>query len=109
MSESDENRAYGVTKKAPDWVAYMFDKEGKSPIIDGYTIYAADNNPTCRNNDIEWEEGKTFVCTVDGYIVSNNVKVNKIEAIKTKQGKKGVDGFAFSDHEPVYMEFELVG
>jgi len=108
-SYTDENRAYGVTKKAPDWVAYMFDKEGKSPIIDGYTIYAADNNPTCRNNDIEWEEGKTFVCTVDGYIVSNNVKVNKIEAIKTKQGKKGVDGFAFSDHEPVYMEFELVG
>ena len=108
-SYTNENRAFGVTKKAPDWVAYMFNEEGKSPIMDGYTIYAADNNPTCRNNDIEWEPGKTFVCTVDGYIVSNNIKVTKIEAIKTKQGKKGIDGFAFADHEPVYMEFELIG
>ncbi len=107
-SYTNENRAYGVTKKAPDWVAYMFNEEQKSPIMDGYTIYAADNYPTCRNNDIEWEPGNTFVCTVDGYIVSNNINVSKIETIQTKNGKKGIDGFAFADHEPVYMEFELI-
>ena len=108
-SYTDTNRAYGMTKKAPDWVAYMFDEKGKSPIIDGYTIWAADNNPTCRNNDIEWDPEETFVCTVDGYIVSNNINVTQIKAIQTKQGVKGIDGFAFADHEPVYIEFELVG
>lgn len=107
-SYTNENRAFGVTKKAPDWVAYMFDENGKSPIMDGYTIYAAENNPTCRNNDIEWTPGETFVCTVDGYIVSDNIKVTDIKAIQTKNGKKGIDGFAFADHEPVYMEFELI-
>ena len=108
-SYTDTNRAYGMTKKAPDWVAYMFDSEGKSPIMDGYTIWAADNYPTCRNNDIEWEPGNTFVCTVDGYIASNNIKVTKIETIQSKQGVKGYDGFAFADHDPVYIEFELIG
>ena len=108
-SYTNTNKPFGVTKKAPDWVAYMFNEDGTSPIMDGYTIYAADNNPTCRNNDIEWIPGDTFVCTVDGYIASNNIKVNKIEAIQTKQGLKGIDGFAFADHEPVYIEFELVG
>ena len=106
-SYTSENRPFGMTKKAPDWVAYMFDENGKSPIMDGYTIYAANNNPTCRNNDIEWTPGETFVCTVDGYIVSDNIDVVTIEAIQTKQGKKGIDGFAFADHEPVYMEFKL--
>ncbi|MBE5762960.1 MAG: endonuclease [Clostridiales bacterium] len=106
---AETHSAIWQQKKAPDWVAYMFNEEGKSPIIDGYTIYAAENNPTCRNNDMEWVPGSTYVCAVDGYIASNNIKVNKIEAIQTKNGVKGVDGYAFSDHEPVYIEFELIG
>jgi hypothetical protein len=107
-SYTNTNRPFGVTKKAPDWVAYMFNSDGTSPIMDGYTIYAADNNPTCRNNDIEWDPDKTFVCTVDGFIVSSNVNVIGVEAIQTKQGAKKIDGFAFSDHEPVKLSFELV-
>ncbi len=107
--DEETHSAIWQQKKAPDWVAFMFDAEGKSPIIDGYTIWAADNYPTCRNNDMEWEQGKTYVCTVDGYIVSNNIKVNKVEAIQSKNGCKNVDGFAFADHDPVYLEFELIG
>ncbi len=110
FSYTSENghRPYNMTKKAPDWVAYMFNEEGKSPIAEGFKICAADNNPTCRNNDIEWDPDKTFVCTVDGFIVSSNVNVIGVEAIQTKQGAKKIDGFAFSDHEPVKLSFELV-
>lgn len=105
---TSENRPFAMTKRAPDWVAYMFNDEKKSPIVEGFTIYAADNKPTCRNNDIEWDPNNTFVCTVDGYIVSDNISVKNIQTIETKQGSKKIDGFAFSDHQPVYLEFELL-
>ena len=103
-----DNRAFGMTKKTPDWVSYMFDKDGNSPFEEGYTIVASDNEPTCRNNDMEWEPGKTYVCCVDGFIISDNIKVISHKNILTRHGNKGVDGFAYSDHQPAYIEFELM-
>ena len=107
FSYTSENRAFNMTKKAPDWIAYFFNEDGTSELIDGYSIYADDSNPTCRNNDVEWDPNNTFVCVVDGYIVSNNITVSLVQNIQTKQGNKNLDGFAYSDHEPVYMEFSL--
>lgn len=104
---TDENRPFGATLKKPNWLSYLFDEDGKTPLIDEVRVVAADNEPTCRNNDIEYTPGKTFVTTVDGFIVSNNVEVNDIKVIQTKQGKKGFDGFAFSDHQPVELKFTL--
>jgi endonuclease/exonuclease/phosphatase family metal-dependent hydrolase len=107
FSYTNENRAFNMTKKAPDWIAYFFNEDGTSELIDGYSVYADDSNPTCRNNDVEWDPNNTFVCVVDGYIVSNNITVSLVQNIQTKQGNKNLDGFAYSDHEPVYMEFSL--
>lgn len=107
FSYTDENRPFGVTLRKPNWLAYLFDEDGKTPLIDEVRVVAADNEPTCRNNDIEYTPGKTFVTTVDGFIVSNNVEVNEVKVIQTKQGKKGIDGFAFSDHQPVELKFSL--
>ena len=107
FSYTKDNIPFYVNKKAPDWVSYFYDENGTSEFIDGYSIVTSDNNPTCRNNDMEWEPGKTFTCVVDGYIVSNNIKIVYIENVQTKQGNKGYDGFAYSDHEPVYMQFKL--
>ena len=100
------NRPYGMTKKAPDWVSYMFDENGNS-LFAGYKIVASDNVPSCRNNDIEYDPEKTFVCTVDGFIVSTNIIVVSHETIRTGRGNKGIDGFAYADHEPTVMEFIL--
>ena len=108
FSYTDENKPFGVTLKDPDWVAQFYDKNGKCPLIDGFKVVASDNTPTCRNNDIEWEPGKTYVCCIDGFIVSDNVLVTEHYNIQTKNGNKGLDGFAFSDHDPAYMEFELM-
>lgn len=47
------------------------------------------------------EYGKTSVTLVDYYLVSPNVKVNKVEAKNLK--------FKNSDHNPVLLEVELIG
>ena len=105
------HRAFNMTSKTPDWVSYYFEYEGvqgKSPLKDGYSLIASDNYPTCRNNDIEWDPNKTFVCCIDGFIVSDNIQVVSHENIQTKNGKKGLDGFAYADHDPALIEFKLM-
>lgn len=101
------NRAFNMTLKSPDWIAFFFDENQKSPLVDNYQVIAADNWPSCRNNDIEWDEEETFVCCVDGFIVSDNIEVLVNKNIKTGLGNKNIAGFAFSDHEPAYLSFKL--
>ena len=101
------NRAFGMTKKAPDWVSYFFSDTGKPLVMDGYSVVASDNYPTCRNNDIQYIPDETFVCGIDGFIVSSNVEVISHANIQTKNGNKGLNGFAFADHDPAMMEFRL--
>lgn len=54
---------------------------------------------TARNADIAYSPGVTYTVTLDGFIVSDNVECVKYEHVNT--------GYAYSDHEPVYMEFCL--
>lgn len=56
--------------------------------------------PSCRNADGPYAPGESFVLTIDGFIVSDNVKVEDCRVID--------EGFACSDHNPVVMEFELM-
>lgn len=103
------DKPFSERKKGPPWLSYFFDEETKKqPFLEGYRIVASDNGPTCRNNDIEWEPGKTFVCCVDGFIVSDNIQVVAYENLITKNGNKGYVGFAYSDHEPATMSFKLL-
>ncbi len=55
-------------------------------------------SPTCRNCDIPYEEGN-FTIIVDGFLVSDNVTAVSVENVHT--------GFAYSDHNPVVLEFVL--
>ena len=106
-SYNKENRVFNNTLKDPDWVASYFDENGNSPLVEGYKVVASDNVPTCRNNDIAWEKGTTYVCAVDGFIVSSNIEIVQHYNVETKNGNLNVDGFAFSDHQPAYIEFKL--
>lgn len=58
----------------------------------------ADPVASCRNPDKSYEEGD-FVVTVDGFIRSPNISVVESDVIDT--------GFAWSDHNPVYVKFVL--
>ena len=54
--------------------------------------------PTCRNADGPYHEGQ-YVLTIDGFITSPNVEVVSQQVVDTQ--------FAYSDHNPVVMEFVL--
>ena len=54
---------------------------------------------TSRNADMVYEPGVTFTITLDGFIISDNVECALYEHVNT--------GYAYADHEPVYMEFVL--
>lgn len=54
--------------------------------------------PTCRNADGPYHKGQ-FVLTIDGFLVSPNVESKSAAVLDTQ--------FAYSDHNPVEMIFEL--
>lgn len=56
--------------------------------------------PSARNADGKYVPGESFVVTLDGFIVSDNVEVVDADVIDT--------GFAYSDHNPVYLDFVLL-
>jgi len=65
-----------------------------APLGDGESAVAS-----CRNADIPYEKGKSFLITVDGFIVSDNVTVVKSEVLDCE--------FENSDHNPVMLTFKL--
>lgn len=65
-----------------------------------FSAHTGENVPTCRNADAPFKgDGTDFVLSVDGIITSPNVEVVTCETVDTK--------FAYSDHNPVKMEFIL--
>lgn len=60
---------------------------------------AAEPAPTCRNADGPYQPGTSFVLTVDGFLVSENVEAEEAAVADT--------GFAWSDHNPVRLTFRL--
>lgn len=60
---------------------------------------AAAKVPSVRRNNEPYKEGESFVSLVDGFLVSDNVTVEKV-AVHDQQ-------FANSDHNPIVMTFKL--
>lgn len=88
---------YPSDQQVPDWIAELKD----SDLPEGFSVVKADNLadvPSCRGDDIPYTKGHTYTTTVDGWIVSDNVKA-QAENIDT--------GFAYSDHNPVLLRFTL--
>ena len=88
---------YPSKQQVPPWVSVLDPDD-----LDGhFRVVRADNLSsvaTCRGSDIPYEEGITYTVTVDGFIVSDNVKA-RAENVDTH--------FAFSDHNPVELTFSL--
>lgn len=90
-----------IQQPKPDWLSYRFKEDKTSPFDDGFTVYAANNEPSCRCCDVVYESDSTFVSTVDGFVVSDNVEVKKVSTLKVGTG------FLYSDHQPSTLEFVL--
>lgn len=85
-------------QKFPSWVSILTQEE----MADGITMLRADNElevPTCRGADIPYTKGVNFTTVVDGFLVSDNIRATA-ENIDTD--------FAYSDHNPVRLRFELL-
>lgn len=96
-----------ISHKKPDWLQMFFGEDKTSGIIDGYTVVPSYNAPTSRDISVEWEIGKGYVSVIDGFIVSDNIEVITSTTIVTKNGNKGLEHFAYSDHDPVLMTFKF--
>jgi len=92
---------FGVSGEKYTWAQPI----DESLLTDGLTLVKALDEanpvPSCRNCDIGYIEGTTFVVTVDGFIVSDNVEVLEAHVVD--------EGFKHSDHNPVRMAFRLKG
>lgn len=106
---NDENVVFSEYKafRKPEWLAYFFNSDGTSKVHNAYCVYASINAPTNRDASVPWQKGKTYASTIDGFIVSKNIEVVSVETIVTSNGNKGVDHFAYSDHDPVLLKFIL--
>ena len=90
--ENHESWAYPFPRsKMPNGVTFAMDQLDKEVLNS-----MPESN---RNNDTEYISGKTYVCTLDGFIISDNVEMEDYRVIDT--------GYAYSDHQPVFMEFKL--
>lgn len=91
-SENCESWAYPFPRsKMPKGVRFAMDELSQETL---------DSMPESnRNNDTEYIPGKTYVCTLDGFIISDNVELKNYQIIDT--------GYAYSDHQPVFMNFRL--
>lgn len=88
---------YESAQKIPEWVATYDAKD----VPEHFAIYADGDSGvgSCRGADVVWKRGWTYTCTIDGFIVSDNVHVKSVQTVDTD--------FAYSDHNPVKLVFEL--
>ena len=68
-------------------------------LLKGWNFVFDPSNPTNRDVDAPYRKGKTKTTIIDFYVVSPNIKVLEIKTI--------TNGFAFSDHQPVFLKIEL--
>ena len=85
-------------QKFPAWVAVLTEGD----LAEGVRIVRAENElevPTCRGADIVYTKGVNYTTVVDGFLVTDNVQATA-ENVDTD--------FAYSDHNPVKLQFELI-
>ena len=94
---ADSIDVFPSEQNIPEWVFQLSDED----LAEGLSFVVPENRtevPSCRGADIPYEKGVDYTVIVDGFIVSDNVKAVS-EVINNE--------FAYSDHQPVKMTFEL--
>ncbi len=91
------------TEECESW-AYTFPRskmpQGFRFAMDELSDKELENMPESnRNTDEPYNPDTTFVCTLDGFIISDNIQMLDYEIKDT--------GYAYSDHEPVFMQFKF--
>lgn len=96
----DSGSIFGISGEAYTW-AQPFPQELVPEEISLVAPLDQENPvPSCRNADKAYDPKTSFVLTVDGFLVSDNVEVTGMQVMDT--------GFAWSDHNPVQLSFRLL-
>ncbi|MBU3876803.1 endonuclease [Faecalicatena sp. AGMB00832] len=100
IAGGDFNQTFEGMEKYPihnqdDWVPGVVSTED---IPEGFSFAVSDNVPTCRllNGPYSGNYDDSQVYVLDGFIVSDNIQVQKVENIDTQ--------FEYTDHQPVRLE-----
>ncbi len=92
----DSSKYFKRSEGEFNWAA-PFDS---SLLPSGFSVHSGTNAPTCRNADSPFRgDGTDFVLSVDGIIISDNIKLLSCQTVDT--------GFKYSDHSPVFAEVIL--
>lgn len=90
---------------AADYNGHKFiaaDVKIKKGFMPGDWQIVSDNDaPSNRHLDEAYVKGKTGATTIDFFVLSPNIKLNKVITVDL--------GFEFSDHNPVFIDIELSG
>ena len=94
-----ESEVFGVSGEDYSWAQpFPYDS-----VPEGFTVVAPFDEenpvPSCRNADKPWDPETNFQLTIDGFIISDNVRLVSSDVVDLQ--------FACSDHNPVYMDFIL--
>lgn len=92
----DSMTYFDSEQNIPPWVFQITDGD----LTEGYKLVASLNCATCRSTDMPYTAGVNYTVVLDGFIVSDNIRVDKAENIDT--------GFKYSDHNPATMTFTLL-
>lgn len=95
----DSAAVFGVAGNHAAWAQPFPEELLPEGISLAAPLDAAAPVPSCRNADQPYDPETSYVLTVDGFLVSENVTVFGAAVLDT--------GFAWSDHNPVEMTFFL--
>ena len=105
MAIGDYNQSFSDKYNIPDnintvWKTPMLTIPNASTLKDWQKVYD-DSTPSCRSNNQPYvnHDKNTYHYIIDGCIASPNIKINKCKTLDYK--------FKYSDHNPVFIDFNL--
>lgn len=94
---ADSFGAFATKQQQPTWAYPLTDAD----LGEHFSVVATkEGTGTCRSAEIPYVKGVNYLTVLDGFVVSDNIKVKAVINVDTD--------FAYSDHNPVKMTFELL-
>lgn len=90
---------YKTNEKLPTWLQVL----DNDSMPEGFSLVRAENvheTATCRSASVPFKKGQSYEATIDGFFISDNIKVNSAYNIETD--------YMWSDHQPVILNFTLL-
>ena len=99
---ADSLEYFESEQQIPSWVQQITEED----IPEGFSFAKSLNAPTCRAAEMPFTDGVNYTVVIDGFLVSDNVRVEEVTNVSTLNGEDV--NFLYSDHNAVKMSFSLI-